>query len=89
VPDGALDGTLTATVTGPARTVKQLVLVATGVSGGRWDTLPANSYWVLAAAGLDTPVLNAANGAVNFPVASVSRCSRRTGTTASSWRGRP
>jgi hypothetical protein len=35
VPDGALDGTLTATVTGPARTVKQLVLVATGVSGGR------------------------------------------------------
>ena len=37
--DGQLDGTLTATVTGPggARTVTRLVLTA---GGGTWDTIP-------------------------------------------------
>jgi hypothetical protein len=69
-PDGQLDGTLTATLTGPARTVKLVVLVASGAGSGRWDTIPANGYWVLAvAADLNAAPLNAANGSVNFPVA--------------------
>jgi hypothetical protein len=69
-PDGALDGTLTATVTGGAPTVTQLVLEATGAGSGRWDTIPSNSYWLLGAAmGLDDPLLNAGNGTVSFAVA--------------------
>jgi hypothetical protein len=68
-PDGLMDGTLTATVTGPTRTVKQVVLVASGAASGRWDTIPGNSYWVLAvAANLDATPLNAADGSVNFGV---------------------
>jgi hypothetical protein len=68
--DTALDGTLTATVTGPARTIKQLVLVATGAATGQWDTVNANGMWVLgAAADLDgTLYNNLANASVNFPV---------------------
>ena len=68
--DTALDGTLTATVTGPGRTVKQLVLVATGTATGQWDTVNANGMWVLgAAADLDgTLYNNLANASVNFPV---------------------
>jgi hypothetical protein len=70
VADGQLDGTLTATLTGGARTVKQVVLVASGGGSGQWDTIPGNGYWVLAvAADLDTTPLNAANGSVNFAVA--------------------
>ena len=69
-PDLALDGTLTATLTGPGRTVKQLVLVAGGAASGQWDTVPDNLYWVLGAADTPTGALkNAANGSVNFPVA--------------------
>jgi subtilisin family serine protease len=70
VQDGQMDGTLTATVTGPPRTVRQLVLEASGAGSGRWDTIPGNGYWVLAAAnGLDGPLHNdVANGSVNFPV---------------------
>ena len=69
-PDGALDGTLTATVTGPARTVKRLVLVASGAGSGQWNTVPSDGYWVLgAAADLDATPLNAANGSVSFAVA--------------------
>ena len=66
--DTALDGTLTATVTGPGRTVKQLVLVATGTATGQWDTVNANGMWVLgAAADLDgTLYNNLANASVNF-----------------------
>ncbi|MGH7357722.1 MAG: hypothetical protein ACREJR_02790 [Candidatus Rokuibacteriota bacterium] len=67
--DGALDGTLTATLAGGTRTVTQLVLVASGAGTGQWDTIPANSQWLLgAAAGLDTALLNAANGTVSFEV---------------------
>jgi hypothetical protein len=70
VPDGALDGTLTATLTGGARTVTRLVLVASGAGSGQWDTVPNNGYWVLgAAAGWDAPFLNAADASVNFTVA--------------------
>jgi len=59
VADGKLDGTLTATATGGARTVRQLVLVASGAASGRWDTVPSNGYWVLAAADtLDAAVLH-------------------------------
>jgi subtilisin family serine protease len=65
--DGANDGTLTATVTGGARTVRQLSLASS--SGGRWDTIPGNAYWVVgAAAEVTTPLLNQANGSVSFPV---------------------
>jgi hypothetical protein len=57
-------------VTGGARTVKRLVLVASGAGSGQWDTIPGNGYWVLAvAADLDATPLNATNGTVNFPVA--------------------
>lgn len=67
--DGALDGTLTATLTGGTRTVTQLVLVATGGGTGQWDTIPSNSQWLLgAAAGLDTALLNATNGTVSVDV---------------------
>jgi hypothetical protein len=69
-PDGYLDGTLTATVTGGARTVTRVVLVATGGGVGQWDTIPSNSQWVLGVAATQTaPLLNATNGAVNFAVA--------------------
>ena len=69
-PDGYLDGTLTATVTGGARTVTRVVLVATGGGIGQWDTIPANSQWVLGVAHTQTSaLLNAADGTVNFPVA--------------------
>ena len=68
-PDGQLDGTLTATVSGPARTVKQLVLVASGGGSGQWNTIPGDGYWILGVAtGLDTTPLNATNGSVNFGV---------------------
>src|SRR5262245_7638357 len=62
---GALDGTVTATVTGPPRTVTRLVLTG----GGQWDTIPANGSWTLGAAHtLDGAVLNAADGSVSFAV---------------------
>lgn len=68
-PDGAMDGTLTGTLLGGARTVQQLVLDVPG-TGNRWDTIPSNSYWVVGAApGWDATLLNAANGSVNFGVA--------------------
>src|SRR5262249_60089496 len=63
------DGTLTATLTGPTRTVKQIVLDAAGAGSGRWDTIPSNGYWALAVApDLDAALLNAANGSVSFDV---------------------
>ena len=69
-PDGGLDGTLTATVTGGTRTIKRLELAGTGASSSRWDTIPNNYQWILGAAtGLDTGLLNAANGTVSFTVA--------------------
>jgi hypothetical protein len=69
VADGQMDGTLTATLAGSVRTVKQVVLDATGAGSGRWDTIPGNGYWVLAvAADLNTAPLNAANGSVSFGV---------------------
>jgi hypothetical protein len=70
-PDGGLDGTLTVTVTGGARTIKRLELLGTGASSSRWDTIPNNYQWILGAAtGLGAPtLLNAANGTVNFGIA--------------------
>ncbi len=69
MPDGALDGTLTATLVGPARTVRQLVLDASGAASGRWDTVPGNGYWVVGAADTwDGALKNAPNDAVNFQV---------------------
>jgi hypothetical protein len=69
VPDLQMDGTLTATMTGPTRTVRELVLVASGAGSGQWDTIPGNGYWVLAATdGLDGALHNVANGSVNFQV---------------------
>jgi subtilisin family serine protease len=70
-PDGQLDGTLTATVTGGPRTVKRLVLVASGAASGQWNTVPNDGYWLLgAAATVDTAsMLNGADGSVSFAVA--------------------
>jgi hypothetical protein len=68
VPDGALDGTFTVTLAadGGDRTVNRVELRhSNGVSV--WDTDPATSFWGLgAAASLDAPLLNVADGSVNF-----------------------
>ena len=68
-PNGALDGTFRVTFEAGsgARTVTRLELRS---SGGTWDTDPATPHWVLGASvSLDSPLLNAANGAVSFGVA--------------------
>jgi len=69
-PDGALDGTLTATLgASGGRTITALQLQSTGP--GVWDTGAGTIYWALGvAATLDGPLLNdPATMAVNFPVA--------------------
>jgi glucose/arabinose dehydrogenase/subtilisin family serine protease len=69
-PDGALDGTLTATLSAPGgRTVTALRLDSD--APGTWDTISNTFYWVLAVAPtLDGALLNASGTmAVNFPVA--------------------
>ena len=69
-PDGALDGTLTATLSAPGgRTVTALRLDSS--APGIWDTDSGTGYWVLGVAtSLDGGLLNAAGTmAVNFPVA--------------------
>jgi hypothetical protein len=68
-PDGALDGTLTATLSAPGgRTVTALRLDST--APGTWDTTGGNSWWILAVAPtLDGALLNAPGSmAVTFPV---------------------
>jgi subtilase family protein len=57
-PDGALDGTLTATLSASSgRTVTGVRLASTGP--GLWDTDGASAYWALGVAGaLDGPLLN-------------------------------
>lgn len=66
-PDGALDGTVTATVTGPTRTVQQLVQTMDGGALGMWATI--SGYWILGtAAGPDSGFLNAGDGSVSFAV---------------------
>src|SRR5439155_652034 len=68
--DGALDGTLTATLSASGgRTVTGLRLDSN--APGTWDTTGATGFWVLAVApSLDGAVLNAPGTmAVNFPVA--------------------
>src|SRR5262245_25375968 len=70
-PDTALDGTFRVIVQGGMwpRTVTRLDLRRAS-GGGIWDTDPATSYWALGAtASLDGALLNAAGGAVSFPVA--------------------
>src|SRR5262245_17843984 len=70
-PDTALDGTFRVIVQGGIwpRTVTRLDLRRAS-GGGIWDTDPATSYWALGAtASLDGALLNAAGGAVSFPVA--------------------
>jgi subtilisin family serine protease len=69
-PDGALDGTLTVTLSAPGgRTVTGLRLDSN--APGVWDTSSGTEFWVLAVAPtLDGAVLNAPGTmAVNFPVA--------------------
>jgi hypothetical protein len=69
-PDGALDGTLTATLSASGgRTVTSLRLDSN--APGVWDTTSATGYWVLGvAASLDGALLNAPGTmAVNVPVA--------------------
>jgi hypothetical protein len=69
-PDGALDGTLTATLSASGgRTVTDLRLDSD--APGTWDTSSATGYWVLAVApSLDGALLNAPGiMAVNFLVA--------------------
>jgi hypothetical protein len=69
-PDGALDGTFTATLSASGgRTVTSLRLDSD--APGTWDTSSATGFWVLAvASSLDGAVLNAPGSmAVNFPVA--------------------
>jgi hypothetical protein len=69
-PDGALDGTLTVTLSAPwGRTVTGLRLDSDGP--GAWDTTSGTDFWVLAVAQtLDGAALNAPDTmAVNFPVA--------------------
>jgi subtilisin family serine protease len=69
--DGVLDATFAVTVQstlGLGRTVVELELRRSDAAG-IWDTVPASGYWILGAAStLDSPVLNASNGAVSFPV---------------------
>ena len=68
--DGALDGTLTATLSAPGgRTITGLRLDSS--QPGVWDTDGASMYWALGvASSLDGALLNAAGTmAVNFPVA--------------------
>ena len=70
-PDSALDATFQVTVQAGsgARTVTYLELRRTGTSS-IWDTNSVSVYWALgAAASLDSALLNAANGTVNFAVA--------------------
>jgi subtilisin len=70
-PDTALDGTFRVIVQGGMwpRTVTRLDLRRAS-GGGIWDTDPATGYWALGAtASLDSALLNAAGGAVSFPVA--------------------
>src|SRR5207237_959788 len=67
VPDGALDGTLTATLSASGgRTVTGLRLDSN--APGIWDTVSSTGYWVLAVApSLDGALLNAPGTmAVNF-----------------------
>src|SRR4029450_6467830 len=67
--DGALDGTLTATLSAPGgRTVTGLRLDSS--APGTWDTTSESIFWALGAATtLDGPLLNAPGSmAVNFPV---------------------
>jgi len=69
-PDGAFDGTLTATVSATGgRFITALRLDSDGP--GTWDTSSATEFWVLAVApSLDGAVLNAPDTmAVSFPVA--------------------
>src|SRR5204863_225474 len=66
-PDGAMDGTLTATLSATGgRTVTRLTLQSTGP--GTWDTDSSTGYWVLGAAQtVDTGLLNnPSTMAVNF-----------------------
>ena len=68
-PDGALDGTFTATLSASGgRTVTRVRLDSD--APGTWDTSSAAGFWVLAvASSLDGAVLNASGSmAVNFPV---------------------
>ena len=67
--DGALDGTLTVTLSAPGgRTITGLQLESS--APGVWDTDAASHYWVLGvAAALDAPLLNnPVSGAVRFAV---------------------
>src|SRR5882672_7547 len=69
--DGALDGTFRVTVQGGIwpRTVTNVELRRTG-SIDIWDSNSSTSYWALGATtGLDSALLNGANGTVSFPVA--------------------
>jgi hypothetical protein len=69
-PDGAPDGTLTATLKATGgRTITALRLDSSGP--GIWDTTGGNIFFVLGVAtALDGPLLNAPGTmAVNFPVA--------------------
>jgi hypothetical protein len=74
-PDGAVDGTLTVTMTASGgRTVTQLKLDSYKPNNpspvGTWDTDIHSTYFVLGAStGLDDPLLNDANAAVSFFVA--------------------
>ena len=68
-PDGALDGTMTVTLSASGgRTITALRLDSS--APGIWDTDSGNVYWVLGVAtSLDGPLLNAPGSmAVNFPV---------------------
>ena len=69
-PDGALDGTLTATLNAPGgRTITSLRLESD--APGIWDTTNGNGWWVLGVAATpDGTLLNAPGTmAINFPVA--------------------
>src|SRR5207237_5047867 len=66
-PDGAMDGTLTATLSASGgRTVTRLTLQSTGT--GTWDTDSSNQYWALGVAQTaDSALLNnSSTTAVNF-----------------------
>jgi hypothetical protein len=68
--DGQLDGTFTVTLLPSSgnRTVSGITLTRSGPVGV-WDTTPNDMFWVLGtASGLDTALLNAGNGTVNFPL---------------------
>ncbi len=67
--DGSLDGIFTVVLEAGSGNRTVISLDLTNCSGGRWDTIPGNRYWVMGAANLlDDLLLNGSDGTMNFVV---------------------